>query len=114
MPDDESPLEPRLSALEARMNEVEAEQAATRMLAAGTDRELSEVQVELRVHRTLIQALQQTQSETLTRVRAVERALDAGFAEMRAGFAEMRAGFDAIADRFAGVDQRLDRLAGES
>jgi len=100
MPEENSSLEPRVDALEVRMTRIEAEQAGTRALAAGTDRELSEVQVELRVHRSLIQALQQTQSETLSRVRELERKMDDGFAMTAAGF--------------AAIGERLDRLAGES
>lgn len=106
---DANELEPRVAALEARVDEVAAESAAVRELAAGTDREVSDLQVELRVHKSLIQALQKTQSQTLARVRGLESRMEAGFAEMRGdmgtGFAMMAAGFEALHDRLDQIER---------
>ncbi len=104
---DPQDLESRVSALEARVDEVAAESASVRELAAGTDREVSDLQIELRVHKSLIQALQKTQSETLARVRSLDSEVRAGFAEVRS---EMREGFAMMAAGFAALGDRLDQI----
>lgn len=87
------------------MNEVAAESAAVRELAGGVDRDVSDLQIELRVHKTLIQALQTTQSETLADVRSLRAETSAGFREMRDGFALMAAGFAALGDRLDQIER---------
>jgi hypothetical protein len=67
--------------------------AAAGVLAAGADRDVSDVRVELRAHRTARNALRDGQRE-----------LGEGQRELRE---EMRAGFAAIEGRFAGMDSNF-------
>ncbi|MGQ0624464.1 MAG: hypothetical protein ACT4PP_07415 [Sporichthyaceae bacterium] len=83
-------LERRVSTLEsevARLREQVAptvvDAQAARVLAAGADRDVSEVRAELRAHLGAINALHQTQVEQ-------GRRMDYGFAEMDRGLAEIR------------------------
>jgi hypothetical protein len=88
-----SDLEARLNALEARLEEVAADAAAARHLAAARDRDLADLGVKVDANRSAINAL------------GVQTA--AGFEETRKGFAEMRAKFDQGA---AGQQQIVDML----
>ncbi len=88
-----SDLEARLNALEARVEEVAADAAAARHLAAARDRDLADLGVKVDANRSAINALG-VQTE-------------AGFDQTRKGFAEMRAKFDQGA---AGQQQIVDML----
>ncbi|MDQ3611847.1 MAG: hypothetical protein M4D85_09645 [Actinomycetota bacterium] len=86
-------LQARPNALEARVEEVGADAAAARHLAAARDRDLADLGVKVDANRSAINAL------------GVQTA--AGFEETRRGFAEMRAQFDQSA---AGQQQVVDML----
>jgi hypothetical protein len=89
-PDD---AERRLSALEARAEDVaaaERDAAAARHLAAAHDRDLADLGVKVDANRRAINALG---VQTAARFDRVDERFDRLEAEMRAGFAEMRAGF---------------------
>jgi hypothetical protein len=88
-----SDVEARLSALEARMEEVAADAAAARHLAAARDRDLADLGVKVDANRSAINAL------------GVQTA--AGFDETRRGFAEMRGTLDQVA---AGQQHIADML----
>ena len=84
-----SALEARVAALEARLGDVErqlvttqVDASAARELAAGADRDVSEVRAELRAHTSALNALRENQLEQS--------------AEMRNGFVEMRTGMEQI------------------
>jgi hypothetical protein len=100
-PDD---AERRLSALEARTEDVAAAQrdaAAARHLAAAHDRDLADLGVKVDANRRAINALGVQTAARFDRVDErfdrLEAAMRAGFAEMRAGFAEMRGKLDQAA-----------------
>jgi hypothetical protein len=78
-----SDVEARLSALEARIEEVAADAAAARHLAAARDRDLADLGLKVDANRSAINAL------------GVQTA--AGFEETRKGFAEMRGKLDQTA-----------------
>lgn len=86
-------FEARLAAVEARLEEVAADAAAARHLAAARDRDLADLGIKVDVNRQVINALGEQTA--------------AGFADMRAGFAEMRAKLDQTA---AGMAQIVDLL----
>jgi hypothetical protein len=93
-PDD---AERRLSALEARAEDVAAAQrdaAAARHLAAAHDRELADLGVKVEANRRAINALG---VQAAARFDRVDERFDRLEAEMRAGFAEMRGKLDQAA-----------------
>ncbi len=108
MPDLDDDFKARLAILErevARLREqsilissdatgARVDAAAARVLAAGADRDVSEVRAELRAHIQALNALRETQLEQAREMRE-------GFAEMREGFAEMREGFAKTWEGFA-------------
>jgi hypothetical protein len=110
--------EARITRLEARVEEVAADAAAARHLAAMNDRDLADVGVKLDANRKAINALdEQTRArfdEVDRRFERLESRVDAGFAFMNAkfaeydqGFAAMRHGFDQTAAGFARIEQLL-------
>jgi hypothetical protein len=112
-------FEARLAAVEARLEEVAADAAAARHLAAAHDRDLADVTVKVDAVRSAVNGLgvqTATRFDRLEqRVDNLENKVDAGFAEMRgkfdqvdAGFMEMRSKFDQTA---AGMQQIVDLLA---
>jgi hypothetical protein len=119
---DESPdLEPRVSALEARMAEVAADAAAARHLAAARDRDLADLTLKVDANRRVISALgEQTRARFDTvdrrfdamdrRFDAVDRRINAFEEKVDSGFAEMRAGFDAVAAGFEHIGGMLTVL----
>lgn len=91
-----SELEARVAALEARLGTVEqqvtaaeTDASAARELAAGADRDVSEVRAELRAHTRALNALRETQVEQ-------GQAIDRGFAEMRSKLDQTAAGMEVI------------------
>src|SRR6478672_11177051 len=87
MPDE---LEARVSALEIRIEEVAADAAAARHLAAARDRDMADLTIKVDAHRTAINALG---VQTAARFDRLERRMD---------------GFD---QRMDGFDLRMDGLA---
>lgn len=94
-----SALEGEVARLRDRIALSTADSTAARVLAAGADREVSDMRAQLRGHMRVLQALRQTQleqgqalAEMRAELRAEMHAGDAGLrAEMRAGDAELRA-----------------------
>jgi chromosome segregation ATPase len=78
-PDD---LEARVRSLEEAVQQLQADATAARELAAGADRDVSEVRAELRAHTQALNALRENQLDLQTEVRS-------GFAEMRTGMAQI-------------------------
>jgi hypothetical protein len=111
-------FEARLAAVEARLEEVAADAAAARHLAAARDRDLADLTVKVDAGRSAINGLG---VQTAARFDRLETKVDTGFAEMRAkfdqidtkfdmvdaGFMEMRAKFDQTS---AGMQQIVDLL----
>jgi chaperonin cofactor prefoldin len=116
VPDPDDDVEVRLTVLErevARLREQAAltsseataarvDAAAARVLAAGADRDVSEVRAELRAHLQALNALRETQLDQAREMRE-------GFAEMRA---EMREGFAKQATGMAQITALLTMIAG--
>lgn len=119
-PEDPQPagdLEPRVARLESEVSELRQEcargvgdAAAARVLAAGADRDVSDMRLTLDAHRRALNALAETLSDTRREMREGFARLDGRmdrtngeFAQLRA---EMRAGFAAIA-------MTLDRIVGD-
>jgi hypothetical protein len=97
-------LERRVSALEARMEEVAADAAAARHLAAAGDRDLADLGIKVDANRKAINALG---VQTAARFDRLEQKVDNGFAVMHTGFAEIRGKVDQTA---AGQQQIVDLL----
>lgn len=94
-----SDVESRLAALEARMEEVAADAAAARHLAAARDRDLADLGIKVDANRSAINALG---VQTASRFDQLEN-------EMRTGFTEMRGKLDQTA---AGQQQIVELLTG--
>jgi chromosome segregation ATPase len=101
VPDSADNLETRVATLEDEMAQLRAqvaltssEAAAARVLAAGADRDVSEVRAELRAHTQALNALRETQ---LAHVREMRDGFAAQGQEMREGFAKQAAGMTQIA-----------------
>lgn len=124
-------LETRVAALEARMEQVAADAAAARHLAAANDRDLSGLSVNVDAHRAAINALGvQTAArfdrmETLfdrmetrfdgmeTRVDRMETRVDGLESEMRAGFAVADENFTLIDENFRKIDAGFTEIRGK-
>ena len=118
MPDPDDDFEARLAILErevARLREqsilissdatgARVDAAAARVLAAGADRDVSEVRAELRAHIQALNALRDTQLEQAREMRE-------GFAEMREGFAKTWEGFAKQAAGMAQITALLTKIA---
>ena len=103
-------LEARLSAVEhevARLRDEVAGSAtdsgAARVLAAGADRDVSEVRAELRAHTSALNALRQSQLD-------LERKVDTGFGQVDARLDQMDARFEQVDARFDQVDANFARV----
>jgi hypothetical protein len=101
-----SDVEARLAALEARVEEVAADAAAARHLAAARDRDLADIGVKVDANRAAINGLG---VQTAGRFDRLEGRFDRLEGEMRTGFAEMRGKFDQTA---AGHQRIVDLLTG--
>ncbi|MBW3640929.1 MAG: hypothetical protein KY451_13950 [Actinobacteria bacterium] len=115
-----SHVETRLTALEVRMEEVAADAAAARHLAAARDRDLADLGVKVDANRSAINALglqtagrfdqlENRFDQLENRVDQLENEMRTGFDEMRTGFAEMRGRLDQTA---GGQQQIVDLLTG--
>ncbi|MDQ2707373.1 MAG: hypothetical protein M3Z25_06940 [Actinomycetota bacterium] len=72
--------------------------AAARELAAGADRDVSEVRAELRAHTQVLNALRETQVEQGEEIRQQGQ-------EMRQGFAQLSTGMQAIVNLLGGTPE---------
>jgi chromosome segregation ATPase len=98
-------FEARLSSLErevARLREqtvlTSTDAAAARVLAAGADRDVSEVRAELRAHTQGLNALRETQLDQGGEIVSLRRELAEQGREMREGFATLATGMTQITD----------------
>lgn len=89
-------LERRVGAVERRGAHLDEEVRAARTLAAGADRDVSELRHQRHADLQLLRALRETQVEHGRRLDAVESQVRLGFAEMRRGFATMQVGMSQI------------------
>ncbi|MDQ3988084.1 MAG: hypothetical protein M3291_02595 [Actinomycetota bacterium] len=94
-----SDVEARLAALEA-MEEVAADAAAARHLAAARDRDLADLGVKVDAHLAAINALGQ---QTVGRFDQLEREMHTGFAEMRGKLDQTAAGQQQIVELLTGL-----------
>lgn len=99
-----SDVEARLAALEARMEEVAADAAAARHLAAARDRDLADIGIKVDANRSAIKALG---AQTAARFDGLDDRVDRLEAKVDTGFAEMRGKLDQTA---AGMKQIVELL----
>ena len=92
---DPSDLEARLAALEARIEEVAADAAAARHLAAARDRDLADLGVKVDANRTAINGLG---VQTAGRFDQLENEMRNGLVEMRGKLDQAAAGQQHIVD----------------
>jgi len=95
-----SDVEARLAALEARMEEVAADAAAARHLAAARDRDLADLGVKVDANRAAINALG---VQTAGRFDRLEDDVRTGFAEMRGKLDQAAAGQQQIVELLTGI-----------
>ncbi|HEX7662360.1 MAG TPA: hypothetical protein VF444_23080 [Pseudonocardiaceae bacterium] len=121
-PDDRN-LEGRLAVVErelARLREEvtlsRTDAEAARTLAAGADRDVSEVRAELRAHTQALNALRETQLDQHREMRAgfdrVDARIDRVDAQIQSVDAEMRQGFATMNAGMARITELLEGLAG--
>jgi hypothetical protein len=101
-------FEARLAAVEARLEEVAADAAAARHLAAARDRDLADLTVTVDANRSAINALG---VQTAARFDGLEAKVDTGFAEMRAQFDQIDSKFDMVDTGFAEMRAKFDQTA---
>jgi hypothetical protein len=115
-----SEIEPRVAALEGRIEEVAADAAAARHLAAAGNRDLAGLGVKVDANRAAINALGVQSAGRFDEVdrrfelvdqrfERLENEMRTGFAEVGTAFAEMRAKFDQVA---GGQEQIVELLTG--
>ncbi|MGH3612437.1 MAG: permease [Pseudonocardia sp.] len=95
-----SDVEARLSALEARMEEVAADAAAARHLAAARDRDLADLGVKVDANRSAINALG---VQTAARFDRLEDEMRLGFTEMRGKLDQSATGQQHIVELLTGL-----------
>lgn len=106
---DQAELEARLAAVEARLDEVAADAAAARHLAAAGDRDLADLGVRVDAHRATINGLgvqtaarfdgvEQRLTELGERVMDLQDTAEAGFTEVRGKLDQTAAGLQRIVD----------------
>ena len=98
MPDPADDIETRVTILErevVRLREQVAlgssDAAAARVLAAGADRDVSEVRAELRAHTRALNALRETQLDQDRRITGLDQKVTEGFAMLGTGMAQITA-----------------------
>jgi hypothetical protein len=94
-------LEARVAALEVRMEEVAADAAAARHLAAARDRDIADLGIKVDANRSAINSLG---GQTAARFDRLER-------EVRDGFARVDSQFARVDNGFAQIRGRLDEFA---
>ena len=107
-------IEARLTAVESRLEEVAADAAAARHLAAARDRDLADLGVKVDANRAVISALGEQTAARFDRLEVRFDGLEVRFdgleAQMHSGFAEMRGRFDQVAGGFEHIGGLLDEL----
>jgi hypothetical protein len=101
MPDPD--LESRVSALEARVEEVAADASAARHLAAANDRDYADLSLKVDALRGVVNA---HGVQTASQIAELRREMRTGFAEMRAKFDQTSAGHQQIVDLLTGRIER--------
>jgi chromosome segregation ATPase len=116
---DSDDIETRLAIVErevARLREQVAlsssDAAAARVLAAGADRDVSEVRAELRAHTQGLNALRETQLEQGREITTLRQDLVELGREMRGQGREMREGFATLATGMAQITALLTNITG--
>jgi tetrahydromethanopterin S-methyltransferase subunit G len=104
---DPADTERRLTALEARVEDVAAEATAARHLAAANDRDLADLGVKVDANRRAINALG---VQTAARFDRVDERFDRLEAEVRTGFAEVRGRLDGAAAGYQHIVELLTTL----
>jgi hypothetical protein len=103
-----SDFEARLAALEVRVEEVAADAAAARHLAAARDRDLADLGLKVDANRSVINALGE---QTAARFDRLEERFDRLQQKVDTGFAEVDRGFAQVDRGFAEMRGRLDQAA---
>jgi tetrahydromethanopterin S-methyltransferase subunit G len=103
---DPADFEARLAAVETRLEEVAADAAAARHLAAARDRDLADFTIRIDANRQAINALG---VQTAARFDQVDQRFDRLEQHVDNGFAEMRARFDQTAAGMAQIVEMLTR-----
>jgi isocitrate lyase len=106
-PEDDIPervtaLENEVGRMRDELTVARTDAEAARVLASGSDHDVSEVRAELRAHMRAIGALREEQV-------AVGREMRRGFAMMDRRFAEFDQRFERHKHRFARIDERFDQ-----
>ena len=99
--------------LRAEIALVAADAQAARTLAAGADRDVSEVRAELRAHTRVLNALRETQAQqgrAIAELRGEFTGLRGEFTELRL---EMRTGFATLASGMGDITRLLQRRDGD-
>lgn len=101
MPDDDvearfTRLEHEVAELREQVTFAKSDAAAARVLAAGADRDVSEVRAELRAHTQGLNALRETQLEQGRAIDSLRQEMGDLRQEMRSGFATMATGMAQI------------------
>lgn len=98
-------LETRVSSLEREVSNLrdqvalsKSDAAGARVLAAGADRDVSEVRSELRAHTQSLNALRQTQLEQGREIVGLRTEMAEGFAKVHTGMAQITVLLKGIAD----------------
>ncbi len=96
-----SDLEPRVTALEARVEEVAADAAAARHLATARDRDIADLAIKVDANRSAINALGVQTAARFDRVESdigdLRERVETGFAQVQDGFLQVRARLDEFA-----------------
>jgi hypothetical protein len=111
----------RLTAVESRLEEVAADAAAARHLAAARDRDLADLGIKVEANRAVISGLGEQTAARFDRLESRFDGLEARFdglelrfdgleAQLHSGFAEMRGRFDQVAGGFEHIGGMLDEL----
>jgi hypothetical protein len=112
-----SDFEARLAALEVRVEEVAADDAAARHLAAARDRDLADLGLKVDANRSVINALGEQTAARFDRLEErfdrLQQKVDTGFAEVDRGFAEMRGRLDQAATGQQQVVQLVTTLINQ-
>ena len=88
----------RLRELRERLGLIAGDAAAARVLAAGADRDVSEVRAELRAHTTVLNALREDQLALHTELGVLRTETRAGFATLGAGMAHITELLEGLTD----------------
>lgn len=106
-------IESRLSAVErdvARLREQQglsaSDATAARVLAAGADRDVSEVRAELRAHTSGLNALREVQVAQGRQLERLEGKVDQGFADVGAAITTVQTGMARVVTLLEGLDGR--------